>query len=121
MQSYKVTILGKNYDLPARTLDVDERIEVVGNLAKRYASGDMTRREVVQAQHDFVEFVAPGSIPPVEEVDTNELLRACVDIINVYNAPAMEAQAEAQAAKIRKIMEKPDVKKAIDAVKVMKK
>lgn len=121
MISYKVTINGKAHNLPSRTLDIDERIEIVGNLASKYASGDMTRREVVQAQYDFIERLLPGTLPDVTEVDTNELLKICVDVINVYNAPAMEAQAEAEASKIRKLMAKAEVKTAVEAVKAMRK
>lgn len=121
MNSYKVTIGGKPYELPARTLSIDDRIEEVGSLTDRYNNGELTRREVVQSEYDFVEAVAPGALPSVEDVDTNELLRACVDIINAYNAPALEAQAEAEAAKIRKMLEKPEFKRAIELAKVVKK
>ncbi len=121
MNSYKVTINGKSYELPAKTLAIDEAIEKVGNLSGKYDSGELTRREVVQAQHDFVESMAPGALPGVYEVDTNELLRACVDIINVYNAPALEAQVEANAARIRKLMERPEFSRAIEMAKVIQK
>lgn len=49
--NYKVNILGKSYDLPARTLAVDEQIEEVGSLDAEYKAKRMTRREVVERMH----------------------------------------------------------------------
>ncbi len=49
--NYKVNILGKTYDLPARTLAVDEQIEAVGSLDAEYKAKRMTRREVVERMH----------------------------------------------------------------------
>ena len=37
--NYKVSILGKNYDLPARTLAVDEKIEAVAKIDQEYRNG----------------------------------------------------------------------------------
>ena len=83
--NYKVTILGKSYDLPARTLAVDEQIEEVGSLDAEYKAKRMTRREVVERMHAFVEGFAPGAFPSLEEADTNELTAACTDIISAYS------------------------------------
>ena len=53
--NYKVSILGKNYDLPARTLAVDEKIEAVAKIDQEYRNGELTRREAVQRLHMFVD------------------------------------------------------------------
>ena len=46
--NYKVTIQGKTYELPARTLSVDDKIESVAKIDQEYRSGEITRREAVQ-------------------------------------------------------------------------
>lgn len=121
MNSYRVAINGKNYDLPPRTLNVDEHIEEITKKAEQYEKGEIPRIEMVQVQHDFVSWLTPESIPAIDDVDTNELLRICVDIINVYNAPALEAKADAEASKIRRILEKPEIKKAINLASTLNK
>ena len=45
---YKVMILGKSYDLPARTLAVDDKIDEIGSLDRAYRAGEITRRESVE-------------------------------------------------------------------------
>ena len=42
---YKVMILGKSYDLPARTLAVDDKIDEIGSLDRAYRAGEITRRD----------------------------------------------------------------------------
>lgn len=116
--SYKVTILGKNYDLPSRTLSVDEDIEEMSGLDKRYESGEITRCEAVTKMHAFVESLVPGALPAVEEVDTNDLLKACLDIIAAYDAPAKKARSEAQLAEIKDLMARPEVQKLLTVAKM---
>lgn len=116
--SYKVTILGKNYDLPPRTLSVDEGIEEMSKLDTRYTTGEITRREVVEKMHAFVESLIPGALPTVEEVDTNELLKACLDIIAAYDAPARKARSEAQLAGVKDLMARPEVQKLLTVAKM---
>ena len=117
--NYKVTILGKSYDLPARTLAVDEQIEAVGALDEEYKAKRMTRREVVEKMHAFVESFAPGAFPPVEETDTNELTAACTDIIAAYAAPARKAKNEAQMAEVREVLNRPEFQKMLKAYDAM--
>lgn len=119
--SYKVTILGKNYDLPARTLSVDESIESMGKLDVQYKAGEITRREAVEQMYNFVTSAAPNSIPGIEEVDTNDLLKACLDIIAAYDAPARKARSEAQLAELNDIMKRPEVKDLLAAAKAVRK
>lgn len=111
--NYKVSILGKNYDLPARTLAVDEKIEAVAKIDQEYRSWEITRREAVQRLHMFVDELAPGSLPDVEEVDTNDLMRACEDIITAYDAPARKARIEAKMAEAREALNRPELQKLL--------
>lgn len=116
--SYKVTILGKNYDLPPRTLSVDEGIEEMSKLDTRYTTGEITRREAVEKMHAFVESLAPGALPAAEEVDINDLLKGCLDIIAAYDAPARKARSEAQLAEIKDLMARPEVQKLLTVAKM---
>ena len=111
--NYKVSILGKNYDLPARTLAVDEKIEAVAKIDQEYRSGEITRRGAVQRLHMVVDELAPGSLPDVEEVDTNDLMRACEDIITAYDAPARKARIEAKMAEAREALNRPELQKLL--------
>lgn len=110
---YRVTINGKSYDLPARTLVIDEKIEEMGTLDKKYTSGEMTRREVVQAQFDFVQAVAPGAFEDVENADTNDILKACLDIINEYNKPVYKAKADSDMCSIKDMINRPEFQKLL--------
>ena len=111
--SYKVTILGKNYDLPARTLAVDDQIESMEGIDKRYSSGEITRREAMSQMHEFVESVAPGALPAIEEVDTNDLTKACLDIISAYDTPARKARSEAAVSEVKDLLARPEIAKLL--------
>lgn len=118
--SYKVTIMGKSYDLPARTLTVDDGIEAMSKLDGQYKAGEITRRDAVVQMHNFVESLVPGVLPSVDEVDTNDLLKCCLDIISAYDAPARKAKNEAQIADIKDLLNRSEVQKLM-AVANMKK
>lgn len=111
--SYKVTILGKSYDLPARTLTVDDGIETMSKLDGQYKAGEITRRDAVVQMHGFVDGLLPGVLPAVDEVDTNDLLKACLDIISAYDAPARKAKSEAQLAEVKDLLNRPEVQKLL--------
>ena len=64
---YKVMILGKSYDLPARTLAVDDKIDEIGSLDRAYRAGEITRRESVEKMYEFVTTLAPDSVPSIDE------------------------------------------------------
>ena len=115
--SYKVSILGKTYELPARTIDIDDHIEALSKLDKQYNSGEITRREAVTQMHSFVEQIAPGSLPSVNDVDTNDLMKSCIDIINAYDAPARKARNEAKLTEIRDLLSRPEVAKLFEVAK----
>lgn len=118
--SYKVTINGKSYELPPRTLTVDDKIEELSNLDKRYNSGEITRRDAVAKMHEFAESLAPGAFPVFEETDTNELLKACLDIIAAYDAPARKAKADATINEVKDILNRPEVLRVIELAKMKK-
>lgn len=113
---YKVNILGKSYDLPARTISVEEQIAAVGALDNEYKSGRLTIRETVEKMHAFVESFAPGAFPNLEETDINELNAAAISIIEAYNAPARKIKNDAQMVGVREIVNRPEVKKVLEAV-----
>lgn len=110
---YKIKIGGKEYILPARTLAVDEKIEEIGGLDKRYEAGELTRREVVETVHIFVDSMAPGAFPVLEEADTNELMKAAMDAINAYKAPERRDRIEAQTAQARELLKTPEFQKLL--------
>lgn len=116
--SYRVTINGTAYQLPPRTLAVDDKIEHIQSIGKRYAAGEITRRECVTEQYGFVQsLIEPGTIgKDVEEVDTNDLLKWVLDIITAYNAPVYKAQAEANMAAVKDYVNSPEMIKAAKAL-----
>lgn len=119
--TYKVKINGKEYTLPARTLAVDEHIEEISGLDAKYNARELSRRSVVETIHAFVELMAPGAFPAVEEVDTNELMKAAMDIISAYNAPAQRAKVEAQASVARELLKNPEIQKLLTVAPLLNK
>lgn len=119
--SYKVTINSKSYDLPARTLSVDDGITALSVLDKQYRDGEITRREAVERMHSFVESLLPGALPGVEEVDTNDLMKVCADIISAYDAPARKARTDASISEIRDLLNRPEIAKMIELAKMAQK
>lgn len=119
--SYKVTIFGKSYELPARTLSVDDNIEAISKLDWQYKAGEITRLDAVVQMHSFVNSLVPDVLPPVDEVDTNDLLKACLDIIASYDAPARKARSEAQLAEVKDLINRPEVQSLLKAAQSIKK
>lgn len=111
--TYKVKINGKEYTLPPRTLAVDGNIEEISGLDDKYKAGELSRREVVESIHAFVDDMAPGAFPSLEEADTNELMKAAVDIIAAYDAPAQRAKVEAMMGQAREILKNPEIQKLL--------
>lgn len=118
--TYKVKINGKEYILPPRTLTVDEQIEEIGSLDGKYDAGEMSRRDVMEAIHAFVEAMAPGAFPSLEEADTNELLKASLDIIAVYDAPAQKARVAAQMSDTQELLKTPEIQKLLSVAPLLK-
>lgn len=112
---YKVKIFGETHKLPARTLAVDEQIEVMRDLDGEYKARKITRREAVEKMHAFVEYLVPGIVPPIDDVDTNELTNACADICAAYAEPVRKAKMD----ELRKMLSSPEVQKGLEAVQAM--
>lgn len=119
--NYKVNILGKSYELPPRTLAIDDQIAGLVETDRAYQAGELTRREAVEKLRAFAVGLAPGCLPPLEEVDTNELMHTCMDIVNTYDAPARKARAEAKLTEARDILNKPEVQKLLKLAELQKK
>src|SRR5690625_530611 len=104
--SYRVTINRTAYQLPPRTLAVDDTIESIQDIGKRYAAGEITRKDCVLEQYEFVQsLISPAVIGvDVEEVDTKDLLKWCLDILNAYNEPVRKAQTDAAMADVAALM-----------------
>lgn len=118
--TYKVKINGKDYILPPRTLQVDEQIEEIGSLDGKYHAAEMSRRDVMEAIHAFVETMAPGAFPSLEEADINDLLKASLDIIAVYDAPAQKAKVAAQMSDTRELLKNPEIQKLLSVAPLLK-
>ena len=110
--NYTVTINGKEYILPTRTIAVDDKMSRLAALGRRCKTGEITRREVMEGQHRFVEEMAPGAFPDLETADVNMILKACMDIVNVYAAPSLEM--------LQGVLNNPDMKKAVELAKFNK-
>ena len=119
--SYTVTILNKKYDLPSRTLAVDDSIEAMSKLDEQYQAGEITRRDAVVQMHSFVESLAPGALPAVDEVDTNDLMKSCMDIIMAYDEPARKARNEAKLKDAKELMARPEVQNLLKVATLIKK
>ncbi len=111
--TYNVKINGKNYELPRRTLEIDDRIEEIEGLSRRYTTGDLTRREMIQAQYDFVQHCTGGALDELESLDVNDLLQHTINIINTYTAPAIEAQRQAAMSNVAKLVNSPEIGKML--------
>lgn len=97
---YSVPIMGKDYDLPPRTIDVDAKIEEIGSLDRLYRTGKLTRMEVLTRMHSFTQDMAPGALPPLEKVDVNELTAACVNIVEAYTVDLRREKMEMKMANV---------------------
>ena len=56
----------------------------------------------------------------MEEVDTNDLMKACEDIITAYDAPARKARAEAKLSEARDLLNRPEVQKLLTMANMKK-
>ncbi len=104
--TYSVSIMGKTYVLPPRTIDIDSRIEEVGGLDRRYKLGKLSRLEALEKMHEFTEALTPGALPPLEEVDVNELTAACVNIVEAYTVDIRKERLEAKADELKDTLKK---------------
>ncbi len=101
--TYSVSVMGRDYDLPPRTIAVDAKIEDMSRLDGQYRAGKLTRLEVLTRMYNFAREFAQGALPPLEEVDVNELNAACVSIIDAYT---VDLRKEKRAAELRDLVGK---------------
>lgn len=116
--AYTVIINNKSITLPKRTLAIDEMMEQLQEHATKYTKGEITRREIVEQQFNFVNTVAPNAFENIEDVDTNDLLEASTAIIKAYNERAIKVQAEAILQQIRPLANSTEMNKIIGLTKL---
>lgn len=117
---YHVELNGKTYNLPARTLEMDDRITMIRGLDRRVKSGEITRREARQEQYSFVTDCTGEPLLPLEQVDVGDLEISVVEIVNAYQRPAAQAKIEKSLESLRDLTERPEFKKmffALDRIK----
>ena len=86
--TYKVKINGKEYTLPARTLEVDEAIDRIVTGEDRLRAGEITRRQLRGEQRDFITLCTGEQLPPLEEMDMTDLELAALALVDFYLSPA---------------------------------
>lgn len=111
--SYKVTILGKSYELPPRTLDIDAQTEKMNEKCVERDKGQIKRTEFVPFLYDFVTYIVPGCVPSIEEVDTNDLEKAAIDILMAYDEPNRKIRNDLQMAEVKDLMSRTEVQKLL--------
>lgn len=111
--SYKVTILGKSYELPTRTIDIDEQMENINEKCIERDKGQIKRTEFVPYLYNFVTYIVPECLPPIEEIDTNDLEKAAIDILMAYDEPNRKIRNDAQMADVKDLMSRPEVQKLL--------
>lgn len=112
---YTVNINGKTYELPPKTLEMDERLEKISHLQARRRSGEISVREMVEAEYSFVIDCTGVELPPLPEVDTGELEIAVMRIADSYRAPAFQERIEQMSRTLRSAVDRPEVDKLLAA------
>lgn len=112
---YTVNINGKTYELPPKTLEMDERLEKISHLQARRRSGEISVREMVEAEYSFVIDCTGVELPPLLEVDTGELEIAVMRISDSYRAPAFQERIEQMSRTLRSAVDRPEVDKLLAA------
>lgn len=106
---YKVTIGGKEYILPTRTVEMDARIDGIEHLRQRIIRGDITRREGLAEEYAFVSDYIPEPLPPFEEIDIGDLECSALEIVSAYLRPDIEAQVNTLTSSIREVTNRKEV------------
>lgn len=113
--AYNVTINGKKYTLPKRTLEVDTEIEHLAELETQNAP-ILERRT---AQYDFLckmidDVPEAFDCTSVNDIEVNEMLKAIYAIMNAYKEPELKAIIDEGAKQIDQFMNKPNIRRAVD-------
>ena len=116
--SYRVTILGKSYELSPRTLSIDRKIDKINEENEK---PNVKRVDLVPLMYNFVSEITGAELPDIEEIDTNELEKAMTDIVLEYCKPSYKLKAEAQMANAQAVLETKTGKEAISIVKAYQK
>lgn len=112
--SYKVTILGKSYELPPRTLAVDRKID---KLNEENGKPNAKRVDLIPLMYDFVVDLTGAELPDVEEMDTNDIERAMTEIVLEYSKPSYKVKAEARMADTQAYLDTKTGKEALTIAK----
>lgn len=110
---YTVKIDGKTYELPARTSEMDEKIDRTSELHRVKAAGEITLREMRQEQYDFLSLCIQEPLPDLTEIDVAEMEVACMEIVNAYTAPVIKAKVEAIMGSVRSVVNRPEIQKLL--------
>ena len=85
---YYIKVDGRAYQLPARTLEVDEAIDRIIHGRDRLSAGEITLRELREEQYDFITLCTGEQLPPLEEMDMTDLELAALALVDFYLSPA---------------------------------
>jgi hypothetical protein len=85
---YYIKVDGRAYQLPARTLEVDEAIDRIIHGRDRLRAGEITRRQLRGEQRDFITLCTGEQLPPLEEMDMTDLELAALALVDFYLSPA---------------------------------
>ena len=110
---YFIIVNGETCTLPARTLEMDERIDMIRGLDRMIKAGEITRREARQEQYSFVKDCIAEPMPPFEQMDMGDLELNVTEIIAAYQRPATQAKLEAAFSMLKHIVSRPDVQKKL--------
>lgn len=87
-------IAGKTYKLVPKTIAINNRIEELVKLGKKVENGHLAIEEMLKKQVAFIGDVADCHIYdgiPVQELDIDDVLIACVSIVNGYKNKVTKA------------------------------
>ena len=107
---YSVTVNGKNYELPARNEEMDKLIVRMESIADLVRYGEISRKDSLREQYDFVSMCVPESMPDFADIDVSDLEVARMEIVNAYNEPVIKAKIETVMEAVQAIVNNPAVK-----------
>ena len=105
---YSVTVNGKNYELPARNEEMDKLIVRMESIADLVRYGEISRKDSLREQYDFVSMCVPESMPDFADIDVSDLEVARMEIVNAYKAKIETVMEAVQA-----IVNNPAVKELV--------
>lgn len=104
----KITIDKKEYELPALTLDIADKLDALYSAENERAKGKITLREILTKEYEFLNDVmgyeATAEIlkcDDVERVDLTKVSLAVIDIVKAYEEPTKKKRFEYDQKEIR--------------------